>query len=297
MRNQEYSQRAEEKSKKFLKDIIGQKIYDKFVEDGKIEIESDKKVYELYLDGRVINKTANQKYCIVPNRPDYPAYDVVAIKYAWLKYGIKTVEKVANKTIIRPYIENHPDRTIGYDGFVHYMGENGWSGEQIIINETNANFVTTNSVQNGNTGCIAEIRCPNGCQMSIMGTTQVPLGGDIKTAYPLSLMISNKDGKEISGFTKIRIAKIKPSTDIIQLARIFYSDISISKIIGQEYDLFSTKVEHKYIDKTYGELWRWRMGVALYGGEYLGIHIINSETYIPRENIKISMKADLWIRS
>lgn len=288
--NQEYSQCAEEKSKKFLKDIIGQKIYDKLVKDGKIEIESDKKVYELYLDGRVINKTANQKYCIVPNRPDYPAYDIIAIKYAWLKYGIKTVEKVANKTIIRqlsPYIENHPDRTIGYDGFVHYMEENGWSREQIIINETNTNFVTTNSVQNGNTGCVAEIRirCPSGCQMSIMGTTQVPQGGDIKAAYSLSLMIANKDGKEISGFTKIRIAKIKPC-DVIQLARIFYSDISTSKIIGQE-----------HIYKTYDELWRRKMGILLYGGEHLDIYVINSETYIPRENIKISMGTDLWIRT
>jgi hypothetical protein len=287
MRNQEYSyESAREKSEKFLKDIVGQKIYDKFVKDGKIEIESDKKVYELYLDGRVINKTANQKYCIVPNRPDYPDYDIIAIKYAWLKYGIKTVEKVANKTIIiphSPYIENHLDRTIGYDAFVHYMEENGWFREQKIINESNINFVTTNSVQNGNTGCIAEIRCPSGFQMTVMGTTQVPQGRDIKTAYSLSLRITNKDGKEISGFTKIRITKIKPSEEVIQLARIYYSDISISKIIGQE-----------YIAKSYDELWRWKMGIALNGGEILSIYVVDSETYIPRENIKISMGTDIW---
>lgn len=37
------------------------------------------------------------------------------------------------------------------------------------------------------------------------------------------------------------------------------------------------------------------MGIALYGGQNLSIYVINSETYIPRENIKISMKTDLWI--
>lgn len=291
MRNQEYSfEDAGEKSKKFLKDIVGKEIYDKFIKDGKIEIESGKNVYELYLDGRVINKTANQKYCIVPNRPDYPNYDVVAIKYAWLKYKIKTVEKVANKTVIIP--SYGPDRSIGYDAYVHYMEENGWTREQIIINELNTNLVTTNSVQAGNTGNMAQIRCPAGRMMSFMGITQVPENMD--RASHISLNVTDTDGNEIRPYTKIRITKIKQYLDVVQLVRCFYSDISSTRHAYNSFDERYYDGKSNLAYKTNHELWRWKFGVALYEGDCLDIHAINSETAIRSENVKINMECDFW---
>lgn len=299
MRVTEYSyEDAREKSKKFLKDILGTENYYKIIKDGFLEIKSKKNVYELHLDGRVINKTTNQKYCIVPNRPDYPNYDVIAIKYAWLRYGVKTVERVANKSVLLPPIQRThntifrdyvPDRTIGYDAFVHYMEENGWYRERLAIDESNNSLVTTLSVQAECTGAIAQIKCPIGRMITVMGINQVPAGRDLATAYSLTLYIKDEDGNEIHPITKIRINKVKPTEQIIQLCRCFYSDFSPTIHTFNEGQDARTY-------KTNNELWRWRQGVALYGEEYLDMYVIDPEITIRSENVKIEMECDLWMR-
>jgi hypothetical protein len=91
-----------EKSRKLLVQVMGQEDYDKFIEDGKIEIVhgagNDKVVYELDQDARVFNKTKSESYCIETIAPDsLPIHDILAIKYAYLKNNIKCVEEVANK--------------------------------------------------------------------------------------------------------------------------------------------------------------------------------------------------------
>ena len=278
---------AIEKSKKFLKDILGNQLFEKLIEDGKIDVESGGNLYQLDDSGRIVNKTTNQAYCIVPTRSDYPIYDIVAIKYAWLKYGLKTVEKVANKTSLTSYrprdaAEGRRIDGVGYDSFIHYMEQEGWVREQLVINEQNTNLVSTYSVGLETTGTIVDIKCPTGCAMTTMGLLQVPVGADNSAAYTYSLYITDKNGKEISGFNAIRIAKIKPSEAVIQLMRGFYSDLSIIKYNERK--------------KTNDELYRWRQGIALYGGEYLRTHIINSGVDIYYDNIKIKADFDLWMK-
>lgn len=284
---------AEEKSRKFLKDILGTELFEKFFKDGKIEVESGGNIYELHDSGRIINKTTNHTYCIVPTRSDYPTYDVIAIKYAWLKYGLKTVERVANKTSLtyRPTTDAEGRRIdgVGYDAFVHYMEQQGWRREQVRIEENDTNLVTTNSLSAEGSGTIVDIRCPAGNMMTIMGTSQIPVGRNPEMAYTLSLYVTDRDGKEISGNNKIRITKIKTSEAFIQLARVFYADISITR--------FRPDNERENIQKkAYNQLYRWRQGIALYGEEHLAIDVINSYSYIPSKNIKVKVDFDLWAK-
>lgn len=285
---------AEEKSKKFLKDILGTELFEKFFKDGKIDVESGGNIYELYDSGRIINKTTNHTYCIVPTSPDFPVYDVIAIKYTWLKYGLKTVERVANKTSLtyspRTDAEGRRIDGVGYDAFVHYMEQQGWRREQIRIDENDTNLVTTNSLSAECSGAIVDIRCPAGNMMTIMGTSQIPAGANPEMAYTLSLCVTGRDGKEISGNNKIRITKIKPTEEVIQLVRIFYADLSITR--------FRLDNERENIQKkTHNELYRWRQGIALYGEDHLTIDVINSYSYISSRNIKVNVDFDLWIKN
>lgn len=105
-----------EKSRKLLVQVMGQEDFDKFMEDGKIEIKHyiddeagrpREVVYELDQDARVYNRTKSESYCIEPIAPsDLPLHDQLAIKYSYLKNNIKRVEEVANKRSTAPY--RHP---------------------------------------------------------------------------------------------------------------------------------------------------------------------------------------------
>ncbi len=309
-------EKVEKKSKEFLRNIIGDERFRKIQKYGKIEIEvnnksNEKTVYELYSNGKVINVTKNQSYCIVSDRSDYPIYDLIAIKYAWLTHRNDIVEKVANKTHLysgvtdrangRPVpvtygdfirdmeqrgwnrqqhnLDNTPNLggTPSYAEYVDYMLGRGWHRELIAINQNNTNIVTTQSIYKDTTHNIVDVRCPAGMKISIMGTQQVPLGADARVAYSLGLYITDNNGREIPNDTKIRITKVKPSEDIIQLTRIFYQDIKMTKE---------------------GEaLYRFRQGIEMNGQEYLVAHMINAPEEIPSENIKFKMEADLWARN
>ncbi len=284
----EYSyEKAEKKSRVFLRDIMGQELYDNFIRHGKIEIESGGNTYELYESGRVINKTKNQIYCIVPDRTDYPDYDVIAIKYCWLKYGVKTVERVANRTRLSAFGTGQtPTRDIGYAGFIDMMEQREWRREPLSIDEYNTNLATTNNIDAGSTDNIIDVRCPAGRSITTMGIEQVPNGMDLAVAHRVILDIRDADGVEIPGYTKIRITKIKPSEAVIQLVRDFYSTFSPNRAI-------TTGVR---VSKADNELYRWRRGVMLNGGELLRIHIINSEVKILSSNVKFIIDMDLWIR-
>lgn len=291
MGHSEYSyEKAEKKSRTFLRDMMGQELYDNFIRHGKIEIVSGGNTYELYESGRVINKTVNQSYCIIPDRSDYPDYDVIAIKYCWLKYGVKTVERVANRTRLNTFGTGQtPGRDIGYAGFIDMMEQRGWRHEQLSIDEYNTNLATTNNVDAGSTQNVIDIRCPAGRSITIMGVEQVPNGVDSRAAHRLVLDIRDTDGVEIPPYTKIRITKVKPSEEVIQLARDFYSTFSPNRAI-------TTEIGTVRVYKADNELYRWRRGVMLNGEEYLKIHIINSEVKIPSSNVKFIVDMDFWMR-
>ena len=282
----EYSyEKAKAVSRMFLRDMMGQELYDKFIKHGKIEIESGGNTYELYESGRVINKTKNQSYCIVPDRSDYPDYDVIAIKYCWLKYGVKTVERVANRTRLSTFGTGQtPVRDIGYTGFIDMMEQRGWGHESLSIDENNTNLINVGA---GSTDNIIDVRCPAGRSITTMGIEQVPYGIDPATAHRVILDIRDVDGVEIPGYTKIRITKIKPSEAVVQLVRDFYSTFSLNRAI-------TTETGTIRVSKVDNELFRWRRGVMLNGEELLRIHIVNSEVKIPNNNVKFIIDMDLW---
>ena len=300
-------EKIEKRSNDFLKRIMGDDKYNRLKKDGKIEIEygtgNNKIIYELFSNSRVINKTKNQSYCVVSDRSDYPIDDMVAIKYAYLVYNNQLIEKVANKTNLYTGITNRADGVpipVGYGDFIRemeqrgwnrqqhnitpwygdyvdYMSGRGWHRELIVLDQNNTNMVTAYSICKDTTGTIVDVRCPAGMKISIMGTQQIPLGTDARVAYSLGLYITDENEEEIPEYTKIRITKVKPSEEVIQLARIFYQDIKMIQN-GQNWE----------------SMYRFRQGIEMNGQEHLTVYIIDSQNNIPVENVKFKIEADLW---
>ena len=287
---------AKQKSKVFLREVMGDSTFDEFVKNGKVEIKSGNTTYELYESGNVTNITTNQKYCIVPDRLDYPSYDVVAIKFAWLKYGQETVDKVANKTSLdidrhnNDIFQRRQRNVPSYSEFVHYMESIGWAREQVTIDERNTRMVATHSIGRGSTGPVIDVICPAGCSITFMGINQIPiyLNMDTRSAYSVILRISDENDVEISGDTSLRIDKIRPSDYVLQLARGPYSFFNLTRQVGNE-----TCEIRAY--KTNSEWYRWRSGIQLMGDDLLRINIRDSPADIDRKNIKMSMEMDLWV--
>ncbi len=276
--------KAEQKAKVFLRQVMGDDVFNKFIKNGKIEIKSNGTIYELHDDGRVINKTTKQNYCIVPDRSDYPSYDIIAIKFAWIKFGQKIVEKVANKTSIDSL--GRQDNTNGYAAYVDYMESRGWRREQLTIDERYTNLVTTHSLERETTGTVISIRCPAGRNITVMGTNQIPVGADGRSADTIILKIADKNDVEISRYTRICIDKTRYNARIM-LVRSFYYDFSLTRRVNDN----GIKIY-----KTYEEWYRWRAGIHLMGEDTLRINIVNSPVDIDRKNIKIAMDMDYWIR-
>jgi hypothetical protein len=120
------------------------------------------------------------------------------------------------------------------------------------------------------------MKCPNDQKISIMGKMQTPRGVHIDTAYSLGLYITDENGEEIPDDTKIRITKDKPSDAIVQLARIFYSDIKM---------------------KNGNASYTFQHGIELNCGQHLMVYVVNSGCNVPIENIKFKMEIDLWNRN
>lgn len=287
---------AEQKSKVFLRQVMGDDVFKEFAKNGNVEIKSGDTTYELSENGNVINKTTNQKYCIVPDRLDYPSYDVIAIKFAWLKYGQKTVDRVANRTsldldrhnadVFRRRQRNVPS----YSEFVDYMESRGWAREQVAIDERNTRLVETYSIERGSTGPVIDVRCPAGYSITFMGINQLPiyLNTDTRSAYAVILRISDENDLEISGYTSLRIDKIRPSDYVLQLARGPYSFFNLTRQVDDEICEIRSY-------KTDSEWYRWRSGVQLMGNDLLRINIVDSPADIDRKNVKMSMEMDLWV--
>lgn len=269
-------------------------------------------IYELYSNGQIINKTKNQSYCVVTDRSDYPTDDMVAIKYAWLVHGNDIAEKVANKTNLYTGITNRTNgapMSIGYGDFIRDMEQRGWNRQQVnitatngdinvingapwygdyvdymsgrgwhreltVFDQNNTNIVTTWNISKDTTGTAVDVRCPAGMKISIMGTQQIPRGADARAAYSLGLYVTDDNGEEIPDDTNIRITKVKPSENVIQLARVFYRDIKMTQDGETSY--------------------RFRHGIEMNGEEHLKIYILNAQNNISTENIKFKMEADLW---
>ena len=292
-----------EKSRKLLIQVMGQHNFEKFIDDGKIEIKHGDTTYELDQDARVYNRTKKQSYCIEPIcSENLPLHDQLAIKYGYLKTKIDKVEEVANKRNLGVY-ENVPriplvPRTqtnynyarpgyLEYVDYLDYLESSGWSRVLLCLEELNTNIVNISNLDNGTTGTVINIRCPDDYKITIKGTQQSSIGEDARTAYALRVFLSDSSNNEIPLDTKMRIIKRKPSEAI--LARIYYGDINTTRNVTMD-------SVSQLLHKTDQEFYRFRQGIEINNGQCLEISAINCERNIDAKNTKLSLECDMWSR-
>lgn len=321
--------KAIEKSRKLLVQVMGQSDFDKFIEDGKIEIKHDDITYELDQDARVFNKTKGESYCVEPICPgNLPLHDQLAIKFAYLKNNIKRVEEVANKRSTSPVRQIHmgfqglrengnlrlrfADTNdnevttrqsrygqmeasccigVGYDSYIDYMEGLGWTREQLTLGKYHTNLVNLSSVNVGNTGAVIDIQCPIEMKISIIGTQQIPRDADDHMAHSLRARFADEENNEIPTTTKIRITKEKTSDAVIQLARVFYGDINATM------SPMSSNMLTRF--KTYEQWFRFESGIELSQGDHLRLYAINTDLdsrNISSTNSGFTLECDLWSR-
>lgn len=119
-----------------------------------------------------------------------------------------------------------------YEYYVNQTIAAGWIREQITLDETNKQLVTTASLASGGTGSVITINVPSGQKVSIMGTQQIPRGADARTAHALRVRLANTADVEIGITNKARITKRRNSGAITELARPYYADINMILKLG-----------------------------------------------------------------
>lgn len=178
-----------------------------------------------------------------------------------------------------------------YSSYVDYLEVRGWRREQLTLDELNTNLVTLFNLAAGATGVVIDIRSPAGQKITIMGNQQVPRGADSRSAHSLRIKLPNTIDTEIPAMTKLRMTKEKTSEAIVQLARIFYADVNLTKQLATA----TTGATQKTDDEWY----RFKQGVELNGEQHLRIYAINTEIgnfAIAAANIKFALDMDLWTR-
>lgn len=156
-----------------------------------------------------------------------------------------------------------------YTQYVDYLEERGWTREQLTLDELNTNLVTLYSVAANATGVAIDVRAPAGQKISIMGTQQIPRGADARSAHAFRMRLSDTSDNEIALNTKIRISKEKTSEALVQLARIFYADINLTKNAGGAGNIAVTY-------KTDLEWFRFKQGVELNGEQHMRVYVVNT---------------------
>lgn len=170
-----------------------------------------------------------------------------------------------------------------YSAYVDYLESRGWTREQITLDELNTNLVTLFGLAAGATGTVIDIRSPAGQKISIMGTQQTVRGADARTAHSLRIRLADTGDVETPIFTKVRMTKEKTSEAIVQLARIFYADVNLTKQVGAS-----------VTQKTDLEWYRYKQGIELNGEQHLKIILINTEaTAVPIDPAHVKFALDL----
>lgn len=186
--------------------------------------------------------------------------------------------------LAEPPVAEKPD----YSGYVSYLESRGWTREQLTLDELNVNLVTLFGLAAGATGAVIDIRAPAGQKISVMGAQQTVRGADARSAHALRIRLADTADTEIPIFTKIRMTKEKTSEAVVQLARVFYADVNLTKQVGAS-----------VTQKTDLEWYRFKQGVELNGEQHLRIAVINTQaTAIPIDpgHIQFAMDLDLWTR-
>ncbi len=189
-------------------------------------------------------------------------------------------------TLQAPPLAEKPD----YTAYCDYLESRGWRREQITLDELNTNLVTLFGLTATNTGTVIDVRAPAGQKISIMGTQQIPRGADARSAHALRIRLASTADIEISPYTKIRATKEKTSEAIVQLARVFYADVNLTK----QQPVPGTPSGH--LQKTDLEWYRFKQGVELNGEQHLKIIAVAPDISISSSFIKFALDLDLWTR-
>jgi hypothetical protein len=187
-------------------------------------------------------------------------------------------------TLQAPPLAEKPD----YTAYCDYLESRGWRREQITLDELNTNLVTLFGLAANNTGTVIDVRAPAGQKISIMGTQQIPRGADARSAHALRIRLADTGDAEISVYTKIRATKEKTSEAIVQLARVFYADVNLTKQPGT--------ANTGATQKTDLEWYRFKQGVELNGEQHLKIIAVAPNIAIDSSHIKFALDLDLWTR-
>lgn len=157
------------------------------------------------------------------------------------------------KLYIRKYIEEKPTEE-------STASKTGRKMEHLTIDETNHVFANVGTVNAGLTGVVVDIYCPEGKMLCI---------------YSLRGRFADENDVEIPAETRIRITKERPSEYVYCLAKLLYSDMSVS--------------QHSPFN-----LYRFEKSFSLVGGEHLRIYAIAPKINISRENVRFALECDLW---
>lgn len=185
-----------------------------------------------------------------------------------------------------------------YDEYVEYLENKGWRREQISLDELNTNIVTRQAVAANATDWAIDVRAPAGQKITIQGTQQVGGGADARSAHALRIRFADSAENELAFNTKIRITKEKSSEAVVQLARVFYADVNLTKQAGAANTATVTY-------KNDPEWYRFKQGVELNGEQRLRIYIINTlgtiaqaavPANMPTANTRFSLDCDLWTK-
>jgi hypothetical protein len=186
-----------------------------------------------------------------------------------------------------------------YSSYVEYMENLGWRRSQITLDENNARIVTTTGAAVNTTTAIVDVRCPAGQKISIMGTQQIQRGADARTAHSLRIRFAGTNDVEVSQLTKIRITKEKTTEDIVQLARVFYNDVSMIKQLGAITAGLGSVAQYKDDSIWY----RFKQGIELNGEEHLFVYVVAEnptggpnlpDIAIERTHVKFALDCDMW---
>lgn len=183
-----------------------------------------------------------------------------------------------------------------YSSYVEYLESLGWRRSQITLDEMNTRIVTTTGGIVGATFAVIDVRCPAGQKMSVMGTQQIQRGADARTAHALRIRLAGTADVETSQFTKIRLTKEKTTEDVVQLARVFYNDVSMIKQLN-------TGIGGTALLKDDAQWYRFKQGIELNGEEHFFVYVVAEnptggpilpDVAIDATHVKFAMDMDMW---
>lgn len=173
---------------------------------------------------------------------------------------------------------------MGYNKYLEYLKSRGYNREQICIDETYTDIISTRSLAKSATGTVLDMRCPSRYKMIIVGGSQLPEGYDIDNASSLTVRFADSDNVEIDPDIRIRIFKEKVSQAISLIDTMLYKDISAIDYMK------NSQNKTKSLDKRY----IFGKGVEINGEEHLRMDVVQPNIGIDAKNIKLSLNLDLW---